>query len=98
MNYAVQNFTDAVAGIFKYFHCPNEYLLKPLTHMRWRIREDEGISFLTYWSEEGSETSLIIARKNGKILLYRTKEHTMVIAIDCVKIGFIFENGNESKL
>ena len=26
-------------------------------------------------------------------MIYKTKEYTMVVAIDCVKIGFVFRNG-----
>ncbi len=26
-------------------------------------------------------------------MIYETKDYTMVVAIDCVKIGFIFRNG-----
>lgn len=26
-------------------------------------------------------------------MIYKTKDYTMVVAIDCVKIGFIFRNG-----
>ena len=26
-------------------------------------------------------------------MIYKTKDYTMVVAIDCVRIGFIFRNG-----
>ena len=34
----------------------------------------------------------VIVKKNGIPMVYQKKEYTMVVAIDCVKIAFVFQN------
>ena len=50
-------------------------------------------SFLCYWTDEGKKIDAVVVKKSGTPMIYKTKDYTMVVAIDCVKIGFIFRNG-----
>ena len=34
----------------------------------------------------------VIVKRNGVPMVYQKKEYTMVVAIDCVKIAFVFRN------
>lgn len=57
------------------------------------VREDEDFTFLCYWTDEGKKIDAVVVKKSGTPMIYKTKDYTMVVAIDCVKIGFIFRNG-----
>ena len=50
-------------------------------------------TFLCYWTDEGKKIDAVVVKKSGTPMIYKTKDYTMVVAIDCVKIGFIFRNG-----
>ncbi len=91
----IQDFESAQKRIQDYFQCSGDFFLKPLLELEWAIRTQEEFAFLAYWSEEGKKTEAVIVRKNGEPMVYKTKDYTMVVAIDCVKIGFIFRNGKE---
>ena len=46
-----------------------------------------------FFAEEGKKVDAVVVKKGGEPMIYKTKDYTMVVAIDCVKIGFIFRNG-----
>ncbi len=88
----IQDFLQASKRVADLFHCEGDLFLKPLLDTEWAVRRDEDFYFLCYWLANDKKVDAVIVKKSGEPLLYRTKEYTMVIAIDCVKIGFIFSN------
>ena len=88
----VMDFVQARKRVDQYFGCEGDFFIKPLLALEWAIREDEDFAFLCYWTEEGKKVEAVVVKKGGAPMIYRTKEYTMVVAIDCVKIGFIFRN------
>lgn len=89
----VTEFTQARKRLNGYFGCEGDFFVKPLPEYEWAVRLEEDFAFLSYWTEDGKKVDAVIVKKNGEPMIYKTKEYTMVVAIDCVKIGFIFRNG-----
>ena len=89
----VMDFEQARKRINSYFGCDGDFFVKPLLDFEWTLREDEDFTFLCYWTKEGKKVDAVVVKKGGAPMIYRTKDYTMVVAIDCVKIGFIFRNG-----
>ena len=92
----VSEFEQARKRLNSYFGCESDFFVKPLPALEWAIRENEDFAFLSYWTTDGKKVEAVIVKKGGEPMIYQTKEYTMVVAIDCVKIGFIFRN--EKKL
>ena len=78
----VADFVQTRKRINDYFGCEGDF-----------FREDEDFTFLCYWTDEGKKIDAVVVKKSGTPMIYKTKDYTMVVAIDCVKIGFIFRNG-----
>lgn len=90
MKDSVDNFIDAKKEILEHFNCPDDYFIKVLKGYNWNITDEDGICFLNYWSKYQPKTTAVVIKKDDEPLIYRSKKYVMVIAIDCVKIGFIF--------
>lgn len=89
----VMDFVQTRKRINDYFGCEGDFFVKPLLDLEWAVRGDEDFTFLCYWTEDGKKVEAVVVKKSGTPMIYKTKEYTMVVAIDCVKIGFIFRNG-----
>ena len=89
----VAEFEQARKRISNYFGCDGDFFVKPLPELEWAVKDDEDFAFLSYWTNEGNKVDAVIVKKGGTPMIYKTKEYTMVVAIDCVKIGFVFRNG-----
>lgn len=89
----VADFVQTRKRINDYFGCEGDFFIKPLLDLEWAVREDEDFTFLCYWTTEGKKVDAVVVKKSGAPMIYKTKDYTMVVAIDCVKIGFIFRNG-----
>jgi len=90
----VKDYTRALASLRKYFACDQDFFIRPLTEYNWLIQTNEGISILSYWKDDTARTDAVIVNKDGAPLVYEAKDYTMVVAIDCVKIAFLFANKN----
>lgn len=91
----IKNYSLAQGELFKYFKCEEEYFIKVMPASKWSIKNDGEFYFLYYWDENDDRKDAVIVRKNGEPLIYKAEKYTMVIGIDCVKIGFVFHNGNK---
>ena len=89
----VADFVQTRKRINDYFGCEGDFFIYPLLDFEWAVREDEDFTFLCYWTTEGKKIVAVVVKKSGTPMIYKTKDYTMVVAIDCVKIGFIFRNG-----
>ena len=89
----VADFVQTRKRINDYFGCEGDFFIHPLLDFEWSVREDEDFTFLCYWTTEGKKIDAVVVKKSGTPMIYKTKDYTMVVAIDCVKIGFIFRNG-----
>ena len=91
----VGEFEQARKRINNYFGVDGDFFVKPLLDFEWAVKEDEDFAFLSYWTSEGKKVDAVIVKKGGDPMIYKTKEYTMVVAIDCVMFGFVFRNGKK---
>ena len=75
----VADFVQTRKRINDYFGCEGDFFVYPLLDFDW--------------TTEGKKIDAVVVKKSGTPMIYKTKDYTMVVAIDCVKIGFIFRNG-----
>lgn len=93
----IKNYTNAQKELLQYFGCDEEFFAKYMSEFSWTVKNDGEFYFLYYWGADGSRKDAVVVKKNGEPLIFETEEYTMVIGIDCVKIGFIFSNENKTK-
>lgn len=98
-NEPILEFERSKRLVMDYFGCKGDFFVKPLLELEWAVWQDEDFTFLCYWTEEGKKVDAVVVKKNGAPMIYRINDYTMVVAIDCVKIGFIFRNvKNQARL
>lgn len=88
----VQEYMEKRKHVMNYFKCEGEFFIKPLLNARWFISSEGDYFILSYWEKDKPKTNAVIVKRAGEPLIYKTERYTMVIAIDCVKIAFLFEN------
>ena len=93
----VLEYEQARNNINSYFGCEGDFFVKPLLELELAIRQEDDFAFLSYWTKEGKKIDAVVVKRGGAPMMYRTKDYSMVIAIDCVIIGFIFSNGKNRK-
>ncbi len=91
MNNAIETYIEASERIAKDFDVNGEYFIKPILDCQWSLREVEGLMFFKY-IKDGKEYDQIVVRQNGENLIKEKEEHTLIVAIDCVKISFLVSN------
>ena len=94
----VLEFEKARKRVNDYFGCEGDFFIKPLLDFEWVVKEQEDFAFLSYWTDEGKKVDAVVVKKGGEPMVYRKKEYTMVVAIDCVKIGFVFRSGKNAAI
>lgn len=94
----VQDFITSHINLLQYFKCEGNFFIKPLTNYEWCIKGVEDFYILSYWNEKGIKTDAVIVKRGGVPMVYKTRDYTMIVAIDCVKIGFVFSNKNKHEL
>lgn len=92
MRKVVQDYVSAKKNLLEYFSCKDDYPVVVLLKNKWEIHENEGMYFLACQTEEGEQLNYAVVKKDGEPLIYKTREHSMVIAIDCIKTAFVFKN------
>ncbi|MCL2565206.1 MAG: hypothetical protein FWE24_05270 [Defluviitaleaceae bacterium] len=92
MKSLISEFIDSKEKLLRSFGCDDDYHIESRLGLNWEIIEDDGVFFLSCWENIGNKTTSVIVKKNDEPLLYESADYTMVIAIDCIKIAFIFNN------
>lgn len=93
MTRVLRSYVTSKKNLFEYFKCREEYPVVMLTENRWAVKETEGMYFLTYWTkDEERQFNYVVVKKDGEPLVYKTRDYSMVIAIDCIKTAFVFKN------
>ncbi|MDL2248864.1 hypothetical protein LJB89_04125 [Tyzzerella sp. OttesenSCG-928-J15] len=88
----IHDFFNAKANLLRHFKCGDEYFVQSKLGFNWEITEEDGIFFLNYWENINNKSSCVIIKKNDQPQIFKTDDYTMIIAIDCIKIAFIFNN------
>ena len=95
MNKLLQTYMDYKAKVFRYFDCEEDYYIRICTDYKWQLLPGEGVTFFAYWLPGHAPTQAVVVSKSGVPIVYRTKDLTMIIAIDCIKMAFIMNNTDE---
>jgi hypothetical protein len=90
----LETYIDAKKELMRYFNCTDDFYVKAFDRYKWMIKDDDDFSFLRYWTDDEKRHDAVIVKKNGSPMIFKAGKYTMVVAIDCVKIAFIFENEN----
>lgn len=91
-NDVVKKFVVLKDELKSYFNCENDYFYKVITDFDWHIKENEGIYILNYWKDSDPVNECVLVKKDGEPLIYVGKEYTLIIGIECIKLGFIVKN------
>lgn len=91
-NDPVAAFLTSQKNVMKHFGCDENFFVKPMLGIEWLIRTVDDFRFLTYWLAGDQKMDAVIVSRGGKPMIFKTASYTMVIAIDCVKMAFIFHN------
>lgn len=91
----INNFTNIQTDIRGVFGCDNDFFINPMLDSDWIIQENDETFFLSFIDEKENAKTCVISRQNGVPLIFEREEVTMVVAIECVKIAFIFLNKNK---
>lgn len=93
----VETYASAQKELLKYFSCDEDFFVKYMSEFTWAVKNDEDFYFLYYWNKDGKRKDAVVVKKNGEPMIFKTEQYTMIIGIDCVKIGFIFDNENKKE-
>ena len=91
-NNIVHDFILAKLELFRYFKCSDDYLAQIKLGHNWEVFEEDGIYFLNYWENINRKTSAVVVTRGSMPQVFKAQEYTMVIAIDCVQVAFVFNN------
>ncbi len=91
MNNQITSFKQTKDDIFLKFGVENKYFLNMFDDYEWEILSDGDINMVKYQKDDISKTNLIIKKNNNPFIIEKDG-YTMIIAIDCVKIAFVFKN------
>ena len=97
MRNVVANYIKSQQNLFKYFNCPENYLVRPMVGYNWQVFEEGNITFFSYWKEDIPRQNAVIVKKDGFPQIYKAKDYTMVVAIDCIKTAFVMKNTDEEE-
>ncbi len=91
MDAKVNNFKFTHNEIFREFEVENKYFLSILDESPWELIFQDDITLVKYTKDNEEKTSLV-TQKGDKPFIVEKDGYTMIIAIDCIKIAFVFNN------
>ncbi len=91
MDTQINNFKFTHEQIFREFEVESKYFLCVLDESEWELIAQDEITLVKYRRDNEEKTSLV-TQKGEKPFIVEKNGYTMIIAIDCIKIAFIFNN------
>lgn len=92
----LQSFVNAKNTLLTYFNCGEDFPVRVYDDVKWELQEIDGMYFLTCHHPEG-KLDYAVVRKEKRPLFLAKNGYTMVVAIDCIKFAFIFNNKHRIK-
>jgi hypothetical protein len=74
------------------FGIKEDFFVKPCIDKKWKLELSEELPLLKFGNGDEYEQTCVIVKKGNKPIIVRKKRFTLVLALDCVKICFIFDN------
>ena len=93
MSDAVTKYFAAEDALYRAFGCDEKYPLRVAQLCKWQIKRDVSTYFLALMEDTNKATEFVVVQKDGKPLIYNADGYSMIIAIDCVKMAFILDDG-----
>ncbi len=90
----INKYIELEKNIKKRFNIDDNVYIKSMLDTKWKIRNDNGIHFLSLINGE-KLVEQVIVNKDGKPNMTNYKNTTCVVAIDCVKIAFLLLEENK---
>jgi len=97
VNDVVADYLKAYRALLWHFNCRQDYLVRSMIGYNWAIICEEDAFFLEYWRDGGEKSRAVAVRQDDAPMVYPAREYTLVVAIDCVKIGFILETWRQDR-
>jgi len=99
MSGAINRYLKARKDLLRSFGCrqDQDYFIKVAPGCSWEIKYEGDVYILSYWLNVNEKKFFICVRSEGKPIVHRAREHTLVVAIDCVKTAFVLDNEAEAK-
>lgn len=94
MKKPVPEFIKAKNEVMRYFGCEEEIFIKPVTSYKWQLTNNGGMFFIGYFKEGESAQNSVVVKKEDKPLLFEKGDYSLLVCIECVKVGLIFKNEN----
>ncbi len=95
MEKTIKDYLYSKKKLLNDFDCDTDYFLKNLEEYNWRVKDMDGMFFLTYWKEGGKLNECVIVKKNNNPLIMRKEDYTMIVIIECVKVAVVLKNDME---
>ncbi len=95
MEELLKKYTESKKAILNNFNCETDYFIKNIEDYNWRVKDVDGMFFLTYWREGEKLNECIIVKKNNSPVIVRQMGYTMAVVIECIKIALILRNDME---
>ena len=92
MERTLKKYAENKNKILSGFDCSTDYFIKIAADANWRVKEADGMFFLTYWREGEKLNECVIVKKNNEPVIVRKKDYTMIVVIECVKVAIILKN------
>lgn len=94
MKKVIDAYINSKNSIMNQFGCTDDFPIKPVIKSRWAVSGEEGIFFFNCWDDKNQKTTFAIAKKDGDPMIYKSREYSLIVAIDCIKIAFVCKNTN----
>lgn len=91
MNSAIENLRTVTDYIFSEFRVSKDYFISVKDEYNWEIISDDNINLIKWYEDNEVKTNLIVSNNSGPLIISKDG-YTMIIAIDCVKIAYIFKD------
>jgi len=93
MSAIITRYLKSHRDLLRHFGCMQDYFIKSMIGYNWEIITYGDAYFLEYWGsrEAKARTSAVIVCQDGRPQIFKAKEYALVVAIDCVKVGFLLE-------
>lgn len=95
MEKLLKRYVESQSKLLKSFDSDTDYFIKNVSDYNWRVKEIDGMFFLTYWKDGGKLNECVIVKKNNQPIIVRKSDYTMIVVIECIKIAVILKNDME---
>ena len=87
----INDYISSKKKLLNMFGIKEDYFIIPCINKDWELDLNEDLPMLIFEGDDGPQTRVIV-KKGNKPIVVRKKRLTLVVALDCVKICYVFDN------